>query len=97
MRTVLPLFVSLGIVIFGSWWWLGSPVRVAAPSPSAKPYCVSYSPFHGQQTPLELSTHIDVSQIEEDLQQLAPLTDCVRTYRPSLGLTGSPRWPRITI
>jgi exo-beta-1,3-glucanase (GH17 family) len=48
--------------------------------PQAKLYCVSYAPFRGSQTPLEPGTRVSPEQIEQDLTQLAKITDCVRTY-----------------
>ena len=48
--------------------------------------CVSYAPFRGEQTPLDLSTRIPAWQIEDDLAQLAAVTECVRTYSVNLGL-----------
>ena len=63
------------------------------PSPldsGEKLYCVSYAPFRGQQTPLDLSTRIEPWQIEEDLGRLAKLTDCVRIYSVDFGLDRVP-------
>ncbi|MBV9628875.1 MAG: beta-(1-6) glucans synthase [Xanthobacteraceae bacterium] len=76
------------VLIVAAWWWLGRPVAmpVAPLGPGEKLHCVSYVPFRGEQTPLDLSTHIPASQIEEDLTRLAPLTNCVRTYAVHLGL-----------
>ena len=51
-----------------------------------KLYCLSYAPFRGGQTPLDLATHISAAQIEDDLSQLAKITDCVRTYSVDFGL-----------
>ena len=70
------------------WVWLGLPVPIhqAPLKPGQKLYCVSYAPFHGSQTPLDLSTHISADQIDHDLGQLAQLTDCVRTYSTDFGL-----------
>ncbi len=58
--------------------------------PGEKLYCVSYAPFRGQQSPLDLSTHIEVAQIEQDLAQLSKVTDCVRTYSVDFGLDRVP-------
>ena len=64
------------------WWWLATPITLArAPiDPDAKLYCVSYAPFRGSQTPLEPGVRVSPEQIEQDLTQLAKITDCVRTY-----------------
>jgi len=85
------LLISLG-VIAAVWWWLATPIVLArAPiDPDAKLQCVSYAPFRGQQTPLDPTTHIAASQIEEDLTQLAKITDCVRTYSIENGLDQVP-------
>ena len=59
---------------------------VAPLAAGEKLHCISYVPFRGDQTPLDLSTRIPAWQIEQDLARLAPLTDCVRTYSVHLGL-----------
>jgi exo-beta-1,3-glucanase (GH17 family) len=83
--------VSLG-AIAAVWWWLATPIRLArAPiDPDAKLQCVSYAPFRGSQTPLIPTTHIEADQIEQDLAQLAKITDCVRTYSIENGLDQVP-------
>jgi exo-beta-1,3-glucanase (GH17 family) len=86
MRAILPFFIGVVVAIVASWWWLGLPVAIKTAADGAKPYCVSYSPFRGNQTPFDLSTKIDPRQIEEDLQQLMQITDCVRTYSTDFGL-----------
>ena len=84
----IALLVLVSAAIFTSWAYLGA--RVAMPPPpissAEKLYCVSYSPFHGRQTPFDLSLHVDPDQIEEDLTKLASVTDCVRTYSTDFGL-----------
>ena len=63
------------------------------PSPldsGEKLYCVSYAPFRGQQTPLDLSTRVEPWQIDEDLGRLAKLTDCIRIYSVDFGLDRAP-------
>src|SRR5450631_1548899 len=92
LRTPLALLViSLG-AIAAVWWWLATPINLArAPiDPDAKLLCVSYAPFRGDQTPLQLTTHISPDQIAEDLAQLAKITDCVRTYSIDNGLDQVP-------
>jgi len=92
LRTPLALLlISLG-VIAAVWWWLATPIVLArAPiDPDAKLQCVSYAPFRGQQSPLDPTTHIPARQIEEDLTQLAKITDCVRTYSIENGLDQVP-------
>src|SRR5690349_15759563 len=92
LRTPLALLlVSLG-VIAAMWWWLATPITLArAPiEPDAKLQCVSYAPFRGAQTPLDPTTHIDADQIEQDLIQLAQISECVRTYSIENGLDQVP-------
>jgi exo-beta-1,3-glucanase (GH17 family) len=85
------LLISLG-AIAAAWWWLATPITLArAPiDPNAKLMCVSYAPFRGAQTPLLLATHIAPEQIAQDLEQLAKITDCVRTYSIENGLDQVP-------
>jgi exo-beta-1,3-glucanase (GH17 family) len=81
-RTPLALLlISLG-AIAAVWWWLATPITLArAPiDPNAKLQCVSYAPFRNGQTPLIPTTMITAEQVEQDLAQLAKVTDCIRTY-----------------
>jgi exo-beta-1,3-glucanase (GH17 family) len=92
MLKAVSLFTLVAAVIVGTWWWLGRAIPMP-PSPldsGEKLYCVSYAPFRGQQTPLDLSTRIEPWQIEEDLARLAKLTDCVRIYSVDFGLDRVP-------
>ena len=92
LRTPLALMlVSLG-VIAAMWWWLATPITLArAPiEPDAKVQCVSYAPFRGTQTPLDPTTFIESDQIEQDLIQLAKISECVRTYSIENGLDQVP-------
>src|SRR5499427_11087895 len=91
-RTPLALLLmSLG-AIAAVWWWLATPIMLArAPiDPNAKLQCVSYAPFRGAQTPLSPTTYVSADQIEEDLRQLAKITECVRTYSIENGLDQVP-------
>ena len=83
--------MSLG-AIAAVWWWLATPINLArAPiDPNAKLQCVSYAPFRNGQSPLVESTHVSAEQIEEDLRQLAKITECVRTYSIENGLDQVP-------
>src|SRR3569832_1213305 len=92
LRTPLALLlVSLG-AIAAVWWWLATPITLArAPiDPNDKVQCVSYAPFRGEQTPLNLLTHIEADQIEQDLRQLKGITDSVHTYSIENGLDQVP-------
>src|ERR1700761_4388066 len=81
-RTPLALLPISLIAIAGVWWWMATPVSLArAPiDPAAKLECVSYAPFRGSQNPLDPTLHVDPAQIEQDLAQLARISNCVRTY-----------------
>ena len=88
MRFGLVCLVVSAALIAVAWFWLGKPepmpqVPVAA---GEKLYCLSYAPFRGQQNPFDPTAVIPTVQIEEDLTQLAKLTDCVRIYAVEQGL-----------
>ncbi len=90
------LFILTAAAIVAVWWRLGAAIAMP-PSPldpGEKLYCVSYAPFHGAQTPLDLTTHIEPSQIEDDLAQLSRITGCVRTYSVDFGLDRVPEIAR---
>jgi exo-beta-1,3-glucanase (GH17 family) len=92
MGKAVSLFTVAAAAIVSVWWWLGQPIGMPLSplQPGEKLYCVSYAPFHGNQTPLDLSTKIEPSQIERDLEQLSKITDCVRTYSVDFGLDRVP-------
>jgi exo-beta-1,3-glucanase (GH17 family) len=79
-----PLLLAVALTV-GAWAWLGRPVDLP-PAPEAKLHCASYTPFRGQQTPFDPTMIIPKAQIEEDLKQLQPVTDCIRTYAVNQGL-----------
>jgi exo-beta-1,3-glucanase (GH17 family) len=91
-RTPLALLPISLIAIAGVWWWMATPITLArAPiDPAAKLQCVSYAPFRGAQTPLDPSTYVPAGQIEQDLKQLAKISECVRTYSIENGLDQVP-------
>jgi glucan 1,3-beta-glucosidase len=88
MRRGLACLALSALLIAAFWAWLGAPVPMpqAPLKPGQKLYCLSYAPFHAEQTPLDPDTHVTASQIDADLTQLAELTDCVRTYSTDYGL-----------
>jgi exo-beta-1,3-glucanase (GH17 family) len=92
MGKPVSLFTFAAAAIVAFWWWLGAavPMPPSPLDPGEKLYCVSYAPFRGQQSPLDLSTHIEAAQIEQDLAQLSKVTDCVRTYSVDFGLDRVP-------
>jgi glucan 1,3-beta-glucosidase len=53
--------------------------------PGEKLYCLSYAPFRDGQSPLGPGVQITPQQIDEDMAQLARISDCVRTYSVELG------------
>jgi exo-beta-1,3-glucanase (GH17 family) len=85
------LLISLG-VIGAVWWWLATPVTLArAPIDSeAKLECVSYAPFRDGQTPLNPDLIVSPEQIEQDLVEIAKVSNCVRTYSVDNGLDKVP-------
>src|SRR5690349_2310878 len=91
-RTPLALLPLSLLAVAGLWWWLATPITLArAPiDPAVKLQCVSYAPFRGAQTPLDPSTYVPAAQIEQDLTQLAKISDCVRTYSIENGLDQVP-------
>jgi glucan 1,3-beta-glucosidase len=88
MRLAAAGLAFSALVIAAAWAWLGAPIPMPQ-SPLAtgdKLYCLSYGPFHGEQTPFDPTTQITPAQIDADLSQLARLTDCVRVYSVDQGL-----------
>jgi exo-beta-1,3-glucanase (GH17 family) len=92
MRLALACLVGSAMLIVAAWTWLGAPVAMphAPLKPGEKLYCLSYAPFRGAQTPFDPQTHIPAAQIEQDLRQLAKITDCVRIYAVDQGLEAVP-------
>src|SRR5262252_2162225 len=91
MRKLVALFILTAAAVAAAWWWLGRPL--AAPAVATDPgriQCMSYTPFRGDETPLNTATHAEAGRIEEDLTKLARLTDCVRTYATDNGLDQVP-------
>src|ERR1700720_1738924 len=92
VRTPLALLLISLSIIAAVWWWLAMPVTLAhAPiDPAAKPDCVSYAPFRGDQTPLNPELIVSPEQIRQDLVELAKVANCVRTYSVDNGLDKVP-------
>jgi exo-beta-1,3-glucanase (GH17 family) len=76
------------MAIAATWAWLGAPIPMphSPLQPGEKLYCLSYAPFRGSQNPFDPAYRVPKWQIEQDLAQLAKLTDCVRTYSVDQGL-----------
>jgi glucan 1,3-beta-glucosidase len=81
----LPPLLVAALLTVAAWAWLGHPVDMP-PAPEPKLHCASYTPFRGTQTPFDRSLVIPKAQIEEDLKQLQPVTNCIRTYAVDQGL-----------
>ncbi len=92
MRLALACLAGSVLLIVAVWAWLGAPIAMpqAPLKPGEKLYCLSYAPFRGTETPFELTLHIPAARIEQDLRQLARLTDCVRIYSVDQGLEAVP-------
>jgi glucan 1,3-beta-glucosidase len=88
MRNGLACLAATVAAIGVIWAWLGGPVALpqSQTGRGEKLYCLSYTPFRGDQTPLNISTMIPAAQIDDDLARLAQITDCVRTYSVDFGL-----------
>jgi exo-beta-1,3-glucanase (GH17 family) len=96
MLKAVSLFTLAAAGIVAAWWWLGVPAAMP-PSPlksGDKLYCISYAPFRGAQSPLDPATKIEPWQIEQDLAQLARISECVRTYSVDFGLDRVPEFAR---
>jgi exo-beta-1,3-glucanase (GH17 family) len=85
------LLISLS-VIAAVWWWLATPVVLArAPiDPATKLDCLSYAPFRNDQTPLNPDLIVSPKRIQEDLVEIAKISNCVRTYSVDNGLDKVP-------
>ena len=94
LRTPLALLLISLSTIAAVWWWLAIPVTLTrAPiDPAAKLQCVSYAPFRDAQTPLVPTTQVPPEQIAQDLEQLAKISNCVRTYSIENGLDRVPEF-----
>jgi len=92
VRTPLALLLISLCIIAAVWWWLAAPVTLTrAPiDPAAKLDCVSYAPFRDNQTPLNPALIVSPEQIQEDLVELAKVSNCVRTYSVDNGLEKVP-------
>src|SRR5438034_11573974 len=85
---VLTLMIGCAVAAaaaFGIWRHLGTPIAMVD-APGGKLQCLSYTPFRGSQTPFDAALVIPSHQIDEDLNKLKAVTDCVRTYATDQGL-----------
>lgn len=91
------LFNLLQLVLFcviAGWLFMqNQPIALtkATLDASEKLQCVSYAPYYGKdQSPLVPNMHIDPLQIEQDLEKLSKITNCVRTYSVNQGMDHVP-------
>lgn len=82
----LALLGAVALTIAGLWSWLGAAVPMPPALTGSKLDCVSYAPFRGGQSPLVAGTRISAKQIDQDLEILASISDCVRVYSVDFGL-----------
>jgi exo-beta-1,3-glucanase (GH17 family) len=77
------LLLALVATLIGAFWYaMGRPIAMP-PSPLAsgeKLNCLSYAPFHGRRAPYDRPLRIPDAEVEADLQKLAAVTSCIRTY-----------------
>ena len=91
---ILLLAVSLAIGL--AWYGLGLP-KTMPRSPlgaDGKLACVSYAPFRDSQSPLDPAFVVPPEQIDADLEKLAEITSCVRTYATEKGIDRVPEFAR---
>ncbi len=77
------------LILMGLCWWVyhqNQAVSIAKPN-TEKLQCVSYAPYYQTgQSPLIQGIMVSQAQIESDLQALAKISQCVRTYSVGQGL-----------
>jgi len=86
-RAVAPLLLSLAVLSF--WWWAGRE-QALPPAPAAGAPCLSYAPFETGQSPFDAGLVIPPAQIERQVQALARITPCLRSYSVGQGLDALP-------
>lgn len=87
------VWLLLMLTLFGLLIWLAdriTPTQVKAAT-QTRLACVSYAPFRdASHSPFDPELIISRESIRSDLQQLAKITDCVRTYGLDHGLDAVP-------
>lgn len=88
MRLAFACLAAAVAVIAAVWSWLGQPISMpSAPLKAGdKLWCLSYAPFRGSQSPHQEGIQIAAAQIEEDIAQLAKMSNCVRVYATDQGI-----------
>ncbi len=92
MHKPVSLFTLTAAIIVAAWWWLVRRCRCRHRRVAfgEKLYCVSYAPCPRRPESARSFDQIEPAQIEQDLAQLAKVTDCVRTYSVDFGLDHVP-------
>lgn len=87
MRLPIALFALVAALTLAFWAFLGRPIAVPlhAEAGAPKVYCVSFAPFRDGQSPFDPATRISAQQVEEDLERVRKISDCVRTYATDFG------------
>jgi exo-beta-1,3-glucanase (GH17 family) len=90
------LVAAVSVLIGLVWYALGRPIAMphAPLAPAEKIACVSYTPFRGDQSPLDRRVTVPAEQIDADLEELSKITSCVRTYAIAQGLAQVPEFAR---
>jgi exo-beta-1,3-glucanase (GH17 family) len=89
-RTPLALLLISMSLIGTVWCWLATPVAPSPINSTTKVDCVSYAPFRDHQSPWNSQIIVSPDQIAADLNQLAKMTGCIRTYSVENGLDKVP-------
>lgn len=89
------VLIVVGLLVLAALLWLRSslpPLGTALPEAASPRFpCLSYSPFRTRGlSPVSEKVMIPVSVLEQDLRQLASVTDCVRVYGTANGLDQIP-------
>jgi len=92
VRLGLACLAIAATLIAAVWAWLGSPVSMPQGLKSGRKAVLHFlRGLSGAcQTPFDPETRIPAAQIEQDLAQLAKLSECVRIYSADQG--ASSRW-----
>lgn len=75
----LAVLVPVAALSVAAWGWLGRPVPLPD-VPGGRLECLSYTPSHGDSSPLDADFTAPVALIEADMAKLKPMTGCIRTY-----------------
>lgn len=82
---VIAALLVAGLASYFAWQLMGAPVSMVD-APQGRVHCLSYTPFTGDDSPVDPDYIADPKQIERDLALLAPVSECIRIYSPDRGL-----------